>query len=347
VEDKTFNFNLIEQYLSLKPEEKSDFLVTPQVAEDVDFQSFFKFVDKTNSSIGQQYLYDKMHHLDCSDHSFNYLEKQILHYKNNENEKKQSQVLLTKLNTFNDYYFPFLIFGELPNKMPYLWLVKCLQLLAVLFVGLSIMNRPFLLALIPLFFVNLLIHYWHKNRIGNFLEIFYRLNKLTKSGRGLQQHAPGQSEQILTNIKNVESLSSTISYLNTDSLKDSEFGSFIWFFLELLKVLTLSEVIFFHKIIEEIQVKRKDIFSIFKFIGDIDVSMSILQLRSELPYYCKPEFKSQSKEIEIQGLYHPLVENCISNDLYLKNKSHAIAAANQSSTRYINSSICLLFFIVY
>ena len=83
-------------------------------------------------------------------------------------------------------------------------------------------------------------------------------------------------------------------------------------------------------LIDQIDERRADIQSIYEYIGMKDMSISIAWLRSNLPYYCIPEFIGHSKKAEVKDLYHPLVENCISNDLNLNNKSLLLTGSNMS-----------------
>ena len=341
VKEEYFQFSLIQQYLQHKPKIPSSYIISDQVSEDVDLKKFFKFIDRTISRIGQQFLFERINNIDYEKESIEKLESTIQYYENDTDSKKETINSLSKLGTVNDYYFPFLIFGDLPEKMKYFSLVRVLQIVSCLVAILSMFFHSLVVLLIPLFLLNLIIHYWHKTRVGNTLQIFYRLNKLTQCCNQVHSYSSEKSKEIKDSIKNVESLSSKISFLKTDHLKETEMGSIIWYFMELIKILTLSEVTFFHNILKQIKEKRTDIGSLYKFIGFIDMSLAISSLRSDLPYYSIPEITDSKKVLNVEGLFHPLVENCISNDLHLNNQSLLLTGSNMSGKSTFIKAISL------
>jgi len=195
--------------------------------------------------------------------------------------------------------------------------------------------------MILLFLTNLIVHYWHKNRIGNFLNVFYRLNKLTKCGRQIHKLHRYKQNEIIKNIKNIEQLSANISFLKTDNLKENEIGMIVWYFIELIKILTLSEVTFFHKVLQQINDRRTDIHALYAFIGRIDQCVSIGFLRNDLPFYCCPKFTHNKKQIKLESIYHPLVKDCISNDFNLQEKSLLLTGSNMSGKSTFIKSVSL------
>jgi len=58
--EDAFNFNTIEEFFTAKEAAPSPYTLTDRTAEDLDFFEFFKFVDRTTSAVGQQYLYQHL-----------------------------------------------------------------------------------------------------------------------------------------------------------------------------------------------------------------------------------------------------------------------------------------------
>jgi DNA mismatch repair ATPase MutS len=59
------------------------------------------------------------------------------------------------------------------------------------------------------------------------------------------------------------------------------------------------------------------------------VAISIASLKSNDLHICKPSF-STSNEFNISKIYHPLIENCITNDMNLKDKILLLKGSNMS-----------------
>ena len=270
---------------------------------------------------------------------FEDLEEDINYYIQDEDERNKTQKILKRLTKDTDYFFPYLIFSKLPEKISYLPLIKLLQLLVFILTGLTIFYNIFIFPLILVLTINMSIHYIHKKKIGKFIQYFFRLNTLTNTCRKLIPISKNPEDDIIEKVSKVEKLSSSISFLKTDELQNSEIGSIIWLAIELLKVATLSEITLFYKIIDHITKSREDIHKLYKFIGYIDLSISIGQLRNKLPYYSKPLFKPNSKVLSFEELYHPLINDCIPNDLTLKETSLMLTGSNMSGKSTFIKSI--------
>ncbi len=262
------------------------------------------------------------------------LEQKIEFYTNKQQKRKRIQEVLVALSKGDDYYFPFLIYGVLPIKWRFFWVVQIIQLLVWVAILAGIFLNPvFFLGVAALFCVNVGLHYWHKNRIGSFGKVFTRLTVLTKTSRAIlkDSHLSIEKKKLLEkDIKEVDTITNRLNWLKTDLLQNNDFLSIVWFLIELLKILSLSEISTFHAVVDKIGASRKSIEQLYLFIGGVDMAISIASLRAGLPYYCQATFVSTQKELKVQSLYHPLIEHCVANDLHLKGKSLLLTGSNMS-----------------
>ena len=60
VKKETFDFDLIENYYAKKNNSEAAQVISDRTCNDLDFHELFKFVDRTHSKVGQQYLYNKL-----------------------------------------------------------------------------------------------------------------------------------------------------------------------------------------------------------------------------------------------------------------------------------------------
>ena len=322
--------SIVSEYFDYNDVEQNAYTLSDQVLNDLDFDLFFEKVDHTTSAIGQQYLYDQLRRIDKRENNEE-LQADLLHYQKDKISIDKSRKILEKLSKTEDYSFPFLMFGELPKRIGFIGLVRVLQFVSLFLLAASIFKPVLLLALAVVLIINMALHYWHKNKLGNFAAIFYRLNKLTDACRKLNNvKATKNVDQLNESLKSLEGMSKGILLLKTDALIKSEIASFLWVFLEFFKILTLAELITFHKVVEKIKSERAHIKELYCFIGRRDLAISIILLRNELPFYSEPLFHESEKKIKFKSLYHPLVKNCVSNDLELYDKSLLLTGSNMS-----------------
>lgn len=331
VKEQYFNFDSIREYFDYNEDEHSAFTLSDKVAKDLDLDRFFQYIDRTSSAIGQQYLYDKIRNIKTSVAERTTFEKKLAYFETQTEQSSKVEDILKTLSSGSDYYFPFLIFGALPPKINFIGLVRAMQFLNITFLLLCFYYRLFFLPLLLVFMGSVFLHYWHKNRIGAFAHIFYRLHRLT--GTSKQLLALGledDSTEIKGSIKAVEQMLSNILLLKTDSLQENEITAAIWYLVELLKIFTLSEILVFHKLVDQIEERRLHIKRLYTFIGETDAARSTASLRADLPYFCRPHFTAAQKEIKLDALYHPLVEGCVPNDIHLCQKGLLLTGSNMS-----------------
>lgn len=212
-------------------------------------------------------------------------------------------------------------------------MIQVLQLLTIAGGMAALFFPVFAIPMIFVFAVNLVLHYWHKNRIGNFAHIFSRIAKLGIVSKKLLPNSNQQqadTTHYLPKIKQLEKTTSKILLLKTNILQDDPIASIFWYVVELLKVATLMEITTFHALVDDINATRSDILALYEYIGSIDMAISVAALRVGLPYYSLPHFTQPTKEINLEGVYHPLLENGVPNDLQLTNKSLLLTGSNMS-----------------
>ena len=55
-------------------------------------------------------------------------------------------------------------------------------------------------------------------------------------------------------------------------------------------------------------------------MGELDALISVVSFRKSLPHYCLPKF-SQDACIHLEGLYHPLLNEPVLNDVVMHRNS--------------------------
>lgn len=328
-----FNWSLIREYFDLKPISNTRAQLNDRSVNDLDIHPFFEFIDRTRSAPGQQLLYHNIRQLSPSRIDLDKQENWVQHFTQEENARWQSQLLLGKLADPDDYYFPYMLFGKLPDRPKYYALLRVLQILFFLGLFAAFINRIYVLGLVLIFAINLMLHYREKAQIGVLSRVFARLGRLNGLAKKLIPYSPiveYDEKDLRKKMRTIEQVVKKISFLNTDQLQDNEVAAVGWYALELIKIATLSEVLTFYQVIADIARIRPEIEAVYLYVGEVDVALSIAALRAGLPYHCQPQFLSPSKKLEVKALIHPLVKNCVPNDLTLEGNSLLLTGSNMS-----------------
>jgi hypothetical protein len=329
--DEDFNFDLIAHYFINRDNSGAFQVVNNQIINDIDFCELFAFIDRTHSKIGQQYLFNQL--LAIGAHTnFEEQEQLINHFLENDGVKTKVQTLLSKLNKRESHYISALFLdGYIPKPKWFRWIKVLLALTVIALVFTFIFHEIFIL-LFLLFITNLSIYIWNKKNILTYIDSIPQLPLLCKiAGELTQLNLISKSnDSILASIASINELKSKIFYFKFEKKTDSEFAGLILFFRELIKILFLSEPLVVFETLEKLDKKRKDIQNLFEYIGKVDSALSVAAIRNSVGNYCIPTAVSTGKILEFTDIYHPLIPNCITNSMTIKDRSILLTGSNMS-----------------
>ena len=172
-----FNFDRIEQFLQVSPDE-SFHTLTAQTKDDIDFYELFSFVDCTTSRVGQQYLFYKLSNPTNNTTELLQLHEQAIFFAANQQQREETQLQLLKISSDDAYFITTLMRGSLHAKpWWYKWLVVDVALTIAMLL-LAPLYPALLVWLMAPCAVNLGLHFWNKNNTYGFIKSFPQLNIL-------------------------------------------------------------------------------------------------------------------------------------------------------------------------
>ncbi|WP_435138256.1 MutS-related protein [Formosa sp. A9] len=337
-EQDEFHFSSIEKYFKNNNQKENAFhIISDRCAIDLDINETFKIVDRTSSKIGQQFLYYKLRTIGEQDALLEF-EKLVLLFEKDQNLRLKTQLELSKLNSNDSYNFEDLVTSKPIEKPKILWLIYTLTALSISCIILGIFFPVFFIFLIPILAVNMAFHYKNKWNVSNYLEGVCQLSKALNvskkmaSFQEVKHHFPNTSF-----IKQIEKIKLKTAFISLEKNVDNEFATAFWLISEFIKVLFNLEYLIFYSFIDSITTKREELKKMFHFIGEIDSAISNASLKASHYNLCSPKF-TEDKQIKVKEIYHPLIKNCVPNDLSLKHKSLLLTGSNMSGkTTFIRS----------
>ncbi|MCX6305411.1 MAG: DNA mismatch repair protein MutS [Bacteroidetes bacterium] len=332
IKDDPFDFGQIEAYFLKKDQSSAFQVLSDKTCNDLDFNELFAFIDRTTSKIGQQYLYNKLRTLSSDATENNRHEKLIKQLSDDQDSRVNIQYLLSKLNSTEAYYISSLFQDEHLKPPKWFFIVRVLSLTSLLSLILTVFYPVFFLVLLANFIVNLVLHYWNKRNVYEYLVSLPQLLKLNGIARELLKYSslkdlnPGLSAllSVLDKIRN------RMSYFNLEAKLQGDIQIIFWTILELIKILFLLEPMLLFGVLRQLDTKRKEIGDVFMFVGEVDSFISIASLRKGLDNYCLPVMVDTPKTIAAREVYHPLIKNCVKNSIYVDGKSILLTGSNMS-----------------
>ncbi|WP_046756331.1 MutS-related protein [Kordia jejudonensis] len=328
---ESFNFNLIERFFVNNTDQEGVFhVISEKIQRDLDLDELFTYIDRTCSKIGQQYLYYKLRTISSIAKlvKFNSL---VEVFRKDVALRIKSQLLLSELRFHSAYDLENLLNGLQVQKSRLVWLAHCLNVGTLLFFGLGFYNPMFFLCIAPIYIVNMYLHITNKRYVNYYLSGVKQLSKALRITKKLATFKDIKEQyKEFSFIKKIDAIQLKTEFLGFETnLLSNEYFFAIWMVIESFKVFLNVEFLVFNSFISGITEEKKSIKAMFVRIGEIDAALSTASLKSDELQTCTPEFVA-TKTMEVSEIVHPLVNDCVANELAIQDKSILITGSNMS-----------------
>ncbi|MTI68016.1 MAG: hypothetical protein FH753_15645 [Firmicutes bacterium] len=181
------------------------------------------------------------------------------------------------------------------------------------------------LTLTLVFAVNIFIHFKFNEKYGAQLKVLNYTLRLIYFSRQNKNILKQYTQELANKLDEISVTLKNISKKGTVLFRAEGLD----FIADYLNIAFLVKEINFLMISKEIHKHKKEILKAYNLIGELDAALSITRYRNDLDYYCEPNFFYNAEEIYITDMYHPLINDPISNSIHINN-SIAITGSNMS-----------------
>ncbi len=332
LKNDSFNFEQIESYFRKKDNSTVLQSLSDKTCNDLDFQELFMFIDRTNSKVGQQFLYNKLRNIPTDSLENSGQEKFISEFTNNPTLRVSVQTQLCKLNNNETFYISSLFQDETLQTPSWYFVVPVLTLASVLSLIMGFFNPVMFLVLLGVFAINFTIHFLNKKNLYHYFSSIPQLSKLNTIARELFKNdfLKEINPDLINSANVINKVNSRMSFFNFEVSIQSDQRIIFWAIFEIIKILFLIEPLFLFGTLKRVDTKRKEIEDVFQFVGKIDTMLSIASFRKGLNKYCIPKVLKEQKVLIAEGVYHPLISGCIENNIHVNEKSILLTGSNMS-----------------
>ncbi|MBD0401023.1 DNA mismatch repair protein MutS [Flammeovirga sp. EKP202] len=325
-EDRYINFDRVNRYfLKSKHSSNTYQTIAENTVADLDLHDIFRFINRTLSSIGEQFLYYKFLTIQ-SPHQKNNFTNLVQFFQQKENERIQIQSILQQLASPRGYNVEKLIHDPHLKIPSYYWFCFLSSITTFISIVLSVWYPSLLLLVIPLFIINMAMHYVNKKNVDHYSEGLSVLFKMLKVKSKLKPYFENEINNVSTKeLKKLKIYSYFIQF-TSDNDQDPIAQLLIWN-VELLKILFNVEVIAFYSCVQKLGKHKNTIDELFQYIGLIDSAQSIANVLSGELITCQPHF---SKHFHVEEIIHPLLKDCTPNSFSLNKKGMLLTGSNMS-----------------
>ena len=332
VKSGVFNFSSIRQYFLGSDTAECYQVVSDKTCQDLDMDELFMFVDRTISKVGQQYYYYVFRTLPRYGDRCARLERLITLF--NEDTPRRESVLfqLARLNQREAYRITSLIYDEYVRKPSWFWVIRMLSLLSTAGVLLSFWYPQMFILLIVVLAINFVVHFWNKENIFRYSEAIPQLVILNKVAKELLKRGAclEPDDEVGASIRHIDSIGRRLSVFAWEEKLPGDLGAIVDYAIELVKTLFLIEPLLLFNVLATLDSSRRQVDRIYRFVGEIDVAISVNSLRRGLTCCTSPVFVDKEKHLSGTDVYHPLLTDYVANSVELREKSVLLTGSNMS-----------------
>jgi DNA mismatch repair ATPase MutS len=332
MKDSSCNFDLIEKYFRNKDHSASFQELSDKTCKDLDFDELFMFLDRTNSKPGQQYLYNQLREIPSDSKNVELDEELINQFTTNSNFRLEIQAELTKLDKREAYYISTLFHEAHLEQPKWFFVLRLLSFTSILSVLLLPFNSQLFFVLIGVFIINICFHLWNKKNLSTYSSSIPQLLSLKRVANNLFQYESLKriSPALNESIKIIDQLRNRMLIFKLESHIQGDMQVIFWSFMELIKILFLLEPLLLFGVLKRLDTRREEIEKVFSFVGRVDALISIASLRKGAEVHCIPEICEENARIIGDQIYHPLLIDCVTNQINVNDQSVLLTGSNMS-----------------
>lgn len=339
--------------------------------DDLEMDRVFLRINHTNSFVGEQTLYHKLHVLDkgCNEVARDLTEQRLEYLAAHPKEREEMELRLCGLGKAPDGYrlTDFMLNTDV-WKIGRNFVYHILQFILVAMIVLVIIfhNPIVIFGLVASALVNLVVYIFMKQKYDMYLGSLGDFKRIYEFSKWMEKHFKDQGifvpDAVKESLGNLAVMSKAIVGLN-NKRQNSMSGDAIAMMFDYVWGIFLIDVSAFNYIMKGIEKKLDDVFLLIDYVGEIDSEISILSYRQSIDDWCRPEFEVSQKSSDIQksgdiqksddiqksggmhkivgkNIRHPLLKNPVGNDFDMEDKV-VITGANASGKSTFMKSVAI------
>ncbi len=275
----------------------------------------FKRINATFSSAGAEYLYAKLHEPDFDLDKISDFGQIIQKMSDNDGLRKKISFILVKLGKKDYNNVSEFIFSPERKRLKNSIVFQMLALLPVASALIMIINfRYAVYMFIATSIINGIVYYKNKLEVESQQESIEYITYIIMCSAELSKIKDDRIKAQTDKISELYCVfKKIIGFANIVLSKPvGDMG----FLLEYIKIIFLTDYTSYNRILNIICKNREMFHQLWLEIGKLDAAISVASYRKSVEYYSTPVF-SENDDIIAEDMYHPLVDNPVSNPVTL------------------------------
>lgn len=313
------DFHHISQFFHKR--EKEGFFIDDITWNDLDMDRIFMLLNQTFSAVGGDCLYDILRKPVFEEKELKYRNRWMLFFAKNQEIREQVQTILASVRKSgsNSIYENIHVTTEVNIKGKNVQIGFCSAFFLSLLVFILAPNPGVFLFLLVCV-VNIGAYMTQKQEVDAYLSSFRNVLQLLEAYKKLEKLKIPELEAAMA--RGIPAQKRLAGFQKRSSLvidRSSTGGGLEGMLMDYIRMLTHIDLIKFQDMMKSMKENRKELEELIYTLGYIDSMISIASFRETLPYYTCPEFREEKRAyMDVENLYHPLIENPVANSISAK-----------------------------
>lgn len=331
-EYKGVEFTRIRKYFDSVKENNS--YIDDITWNDMGMDNVFKSMNYTQSSIGEECLYNRLRSTGYTDEQLKEFDRIVNYFESDFDKTVKFQEIFagigrTKSISVYDFIHHLADLGNRKNGKHY-FLAACL----LVSIGSIFIVPPIGIAMtIAMVVINVIQYYRMKAQVENYFICCSYLIGVIANGKKIadlnEKELEIYNNQIREIYNNTSDITKGIFLMGGNNMS----GSITEVIMEYIRMLFHVDLIKFNAIQRKTIEKMDEIDKLYEIVGFIESACSVAYyrvfLKKKYGYYCKPGFEDVSQGIKGDSIYHPLIDNPVINSIFEK-KGVLLTGSNAS-----------------
>lgn len=311
------DFLSIAHYFVKKNKSRKDIFTIDDITwNDLDMDHVFLAMNNTQSSVGQDYLYDMLRRPCFDQAELDRRDRLAKYFAANPEVREQCQMLLAgvgytrkvSIMDFIDEIAAQKRGSNLPHYMCILLVIASIVLIAV--------QPDFgVILLIGTLVYNVATYLSSKGKVETYFMCIAAIVRLIGCSEELQKVGDGELTEYTARLK--ES-AKTVRSVKQDAVligsPDKVDGGLAQAILDYVRMIFHVDLICYNNALQKIQPHMPEVMTMWETIGQLEAGIAIASFREAVPFSCKPEFITQNS-MQMKNGYHPLITKPVANTI--------------------------------
>lgn len=325
---KKRNLGITRRYFDKLSEEYPEKVIDDQTWEDLNMNEIYTIIDRNLTTAGEQVLYDILRNPLYEEEPLLARDNIIKLFQEEKELRESIQLVLHSAGRLKEDDLNSLLWGELVDHSYMRTICNVAALMPILLPLIFLFISPYavLFAVIICFGLNVYIHSKHGSMNDVSINSIRYLSDLVKAAGQISKVNDLKLTMYTEELKQIYQKVSAITKRSSSmGIPDGLDVMFDYF-----KILFLIEERSYYRVIGDICNNRAAIRRLYRLIGEIDSAISIASYREEIGSFISPKFTRGKRSLRIKGLVHPLLEDAVPNDVFIKDGGMIITGSNMS-----------------